>query len=72
MKVYFYPNKGEQNLIFETSDDCVPNIGDTVIIEAILYTIAKKVFYYNKATKCCILYVDKGIDNIEPEKKIKI
>ena len=72
MKVYFYPNKGEQNLMFDTHNDCVPNIGDTVIIEAMLYTSAKKVFYYNKATKCCILYVDKGIDNIEPEKKIKI
>jgi len=72
MKVHFYTNKGEQNLIFETDCDCMPNTGDTVIIEGMLYTITKKVFYYDKATKCCILYVDKGIDNIEPEKKIKI
>lgn len=71
MKVYFYPNKGEQNLIFETNNDCVPNIGDTVIIEAMLYTIAKKVFYYNKAITCCLLYLDKPEDKLET-KKIKI
>lgn len=71
MKVYFYPNKGEQNLIFETDCDCMPNTGDTVIIEGMLYTIAKKVFYYDKAITCCSLYLDKLEDKLET-KKIKI
>ncbi len=71
MKIYFYPDKGEQKLIFETSNDCVPNIGDTIIIYSLCYTVVKKVFYYNKSTTCCLLYLDNANDNLEIE-KIKI
>jgi len=71
MKIYFYPNTGEQNLIFETSNDCVPNISDTIIINSSYYVVAKKVFYYNKSIACCLLYLDKFDDKLEAE-KIKI
>lgn len=71
MKIYYYPNKGEQNLIFETNNDCVPNIGDTIIIYAFCYVVVKKVFYYNKSTTCCLLYLDKLDNKLETE-KIKI
>ena len=68
MKIYCYPNKGEQNLIFETSNDCVPNIGDTIIIYAFCYVVVKKVFYYDKSTTCCLLYLDKLDNKLETEK----
>ena len=71
MKIYYYPNTGEQKLIFETGNDCVPNIGDTIIIYTSCYTVVKKVFYYNKSTTCCLLYLDKLDDKLETE-KIKI
>jgi hypothetical protein len=71
MKIYFYPNTGEQNVIFETSNDCVPNIGDTIIIYSSCYVVVKKVFYYNKSATCCLLYLDKLDDKLETE-KIKI
>lgn len=71
MKIYYYPNTGEQKLIFETSTDCVPNIGDTIIVYSFCYVVVKKVFYYNKLTTCCLLYLDKLDDKLETE-KIKI
>jgi hypothetical protein len=70
MKIYFYLG-GEDKLIFETSNDCVPNIGDTIIIYTSCYIVVKKVFYYNKTTTCCMLYLDKLDDKVETE-KIKI
>ena len=71
MKIYYYPNTGEQKLIFETNHECVPNIGDTIIIYTSCYIVVKKVFYYNKSTICCLLYLDKLDDKLETE-KIKI
>jgi hypothetical protein len=71
MKIYYFPNTGEQNLIFETSNDCVPNIGDTIIIYSSCYIVVKKVFYCNKSTTCCLLYLDKLDNKLETE-KIKI
>ena len=71
MKIYYYPNTEEQNIIFETNTDCVPNIGDTVVIYAFCYIVVKKVFYYNKSTTCCMLYLDKLNNKLETE-KIKI
>ena len=60
MKIYFYPNNGEQTSIFETTGDLMPDVGDKVIIEASFYTITKKVFYYSKALSCCMLFVEKA------------
>lgn len=68
MKIYYYSNTGEQNLIFETNNDCVPNIGDTVIIYVFCYVVVKKVFYYDKSTTCCLLYLDKLDNKLETEK----
>ncbi len=71
MKIYFYPNNGEQTSIFETTGDLIPDVGDKVIIEASCYTIAKKVFYYNQAFSCCMLFVEK-VNDIFEFGKIKI
>lgn len=71
MKIYFYPDKGEKDLIFETVGDLMPDVGDKVIIKAFAYVITKKVFYYNEALSCCMLFVDKLDDKLETE-KIKI
>lgn len=59
MKLYFYPDKGEQKLIFEITSDCAPNIGDTLIIYSTGYIVVKKTFYYNDSTHCCLLHLDK-------------
>ena len=72
MKICFYPDKGEQKLIFETYSDCVPNIGDTIFIRSLCYIVVKKTFYYNKVTTCCILSLDKAEIEKDETEKIKI
>jgi hypothetical protein len=68
MKMYFYPDKGEQKLIFEINSDCAPNIGDTLIIYSICYIVVNKTFYYNNSMHCCVLYLDKANTENKTEK----
>lgn len=71
MKLYFYPNKGEQKLIFEINSDCAPNIGDTLVIYGIYYILVEKIFYYNDSTHCCLLFLDK-VNTKNKTEKIKL
>ncbi len=71
MKMYFYPDKGEQKLIFEINSDCAPNIGDSLIIYSIDYMVVRKEFYYNNLTHCCFLYLDK-VNTEDKTEKIKL
>lgn len=72
MKLYFYPDKGVPNLMFETDSDFVPNAGDRVSINDICYIITKRAFHYdNTHINWCVLFVDNVGEKLELE-KIKI